>query len=141
MTRIDRWKSLIAATVVAVALAAAPAAHAASVVAVAGPEAEHVGFATPVVVVPAGSGVTLVNADPASYFHNMWSVQHFPPGAATAPWCGDFGPTTCPLFVSDLIDDGQTTEVRGVASLPPGTYGFICTIHGSMSGQLIVEAT
>lgn len=45
-----------------------------------------------------------------------------------------------PLFESDPINTGATTEVYGVPALTPGTYAFMCTVHGydAMHGSLQV---
>jgi plastocyanin len=107
-------------------------------VALAAPEAETVGFATPVVVVPQGQALTFVNADPASYFHNLFSTERLPKGTKE-PWCASFAPGQCPRFYSDTIEAGQTAPVTGVPKLAPGSYDFVCTMHGSMMGTLIVN--
>ena len=50
-----------------------------------------------------------------------------------------------PLFTSELIRYLGGGEVLGVAALPPGAYGFYCTIHPArtdgtgMRGTLLVE--
>lgn len=52
-----------------------------------------------------------------------------------------------PLFTSDLIRYLGGGEVVGVAALPPGSYGFYCTIHPprqsgtGMRGTLVVQET
>lgn len=45
-----------------------------------------------------------------------------------------------PLFESDPVNTGAATEVRGVPHLGPGTYDFMCTVHGydAMHGSLQV---
>ena len=43
------------------------------------------------------------------------------------------------LFSSGpLIPAGQTANVAGVEDLPPGSYGFFCTLHTNMRGSLEV---
>lgn len=44
------------------------------------------------------------------------------------------------LFRSDTIRAGRRTDVRGVPSLDPGSYNFLCTIHpNEMRGTLTVN--
>ncbi len=37
------------------------------------------------------------------------------------------------------IFNGVETRVYDVPALPPGTYGFVCTVHPNMTGTLIVK--
>jgi plastocyanin len=41
-------------------------------------------------------------------------------------------------FTSPLIGAGQSTPVTGVETLPPGNYGFFCSLHRNMTGTLQV---
>jgi plastocyanin len=41
------------------------------------------------------------------------------------------GPDGRFLFKSEVIDSNRSTPVRGTQYLAPGTYRFLCTIHGS----------
>jgi len=43
-----------------------------------------------------------------------------------------------PLFTSDTIAAGQTTEVLGVHDLEPGVYDYTCTLHTFMTGSVTV---
>jgi plastocyanin len=44
------------------------------------------------------------------------------------------------IFRSDLIGLGQTTPIEGLENVQAGrTYGFFCSIHPGMRGQLIVR--
>lgn len=47
-----------------------------------------------------------------------------------------------PLFASEATSlfDRRFVEVERVASLPPGSYGFYCTHHPSMTGTLHVTS-
>lgn len=47
--------------------------------------------------------------------------------------------STTGRFSSALIGIGQSTPVNGVSSLPPGKYGFFCSIHPNMKGTLTVR--
>jgi polyvinyl alcohol dehydrogenase (cytochrome) len=44
------------------------------------------------------------------------------------------------LFSSPLIGSGESVLVEGVDKLPPGDYGFHCSIHSWMVGELAVTA-
>jgi hypothetical protein len=45
-----------------------------------------------------------------------------------------------PLFNTPLIGLGQTARVRGLENVVSGqTYGFFCTLHPGMRGQLAVR--
>jgi plastocyanin len=118
----------------------ASAAPAGAVVAVAGPVSEETGFATPAIVVPAGQGLTLVNADPASYNHNLVAAQKFFSSTARKPhWCAGYPKTRCPVFWSQIIAAGGVTPVEGVPVLKAGQYKFECTLHALMTGTLVVQ--
>lgn len=119
-------------------VAATSATPATAVVAVSGPVAEETGYITPVLVVPQGQPLTFVNADPASYNHNLVADENFfPRGKNTAHWCAGYPATRCPVFWSDIISLG-VTPVEGVPALKPGEYHFVCTLHALMVGTLIV---
>jgi hypothetical protein len=75
------------------------------------------------VVITRGSRLLLINAEyPGEQpTHNLWHDAEVP------------------QFSSDEVSTGQTTEVIGVASLAPGRYPFVCTIHRqNMTGVLEV---
>jgi plastocyanin len=44
------------------------------------------------------------------------------------------------LFASDIVEQGKTSFVEGSQYLTTGTYDFLCSIHPSMKGKLIVNA-
>lgn len=73
-------------------------------------------FAPGEVVIAAGTGLTLVNADADS--HDLTAVY------------GE--------FASETIGRGETAKVVGVESLAPNTYNFFCTVHPDMFGNLTV---
>jgi hypothetical protein len=83
---------------------------------VAGPGAFATTYATPVMATVRGGDLQFLNLDIQE--HDVTS--------------------TAGLFKSDLIGVGQTASVAGVTNLPPGTYGFYCSIHPGMRGTLLV---
>lgn len=91
---------------------------------VAGPGATFTGYATPAALVQAGEGASFNNADTMAT-HNVVS---------NAP-----GPHRGRLFSTPLIPGGQTVPIEGVEALAAGTYGFFCTLHTGMTGELIVQ--
>jgi outer membrane protein assembly factor BamB len=91
---------------------------------VAGPGASSSTFATPVMVTPVGGPLNFLNLD---------AVQHDVTSDAKAPDGG-------PLFHSKLIGLGETAPIDGLDRVVSGqTYGFYCSIHPGMTGQLIVQ--
>ena len=104
-------------------------------VVVAAPLSSVFGFATPVTVASAALGLEFVNLD--TTVHNVAAVEH---GPDSNPWCARYGyqQGSCPLFRSDDIGNGATSEVFGVDALVQGqTYDFVCTYHGAMKGSLV----
>jgi outer membrane protein assembly factor BamB len=85
---------------------------------VSGPGAFLTNYATPVVTVQQGGSVTYTNLDAAQ--HDVLSVDG--------------------LFGTPLIGAGQQVPVSGVEALPPGSYGFYCSLHANMQGTLSVVA-
>jgi polyvinyl alcohol dehydrogenase (cytochrome) len=79
--------------------------------------AQNYGYATPVVVMSHGGTLTYTNLDPVQ--HNVVS---------------DAG-----LFRSEFAGLGQSVTVTGADKLPPGQYGFYCSLHTGMRGTLIVQ--
>jgi plastocyanin len=102
---------------------------------VAPPQAQIVGFATPVTVVSASQGALFLNVDPV--IHNVASTAKGPDGN---PWCAryHYAHGSCPAFRSDDVGQ-QVAEILGISALSPGqTYPFVCTYHGAMKGTLAV---
>jgi plastocyanin len=90
---------------------------------VAGPGAASTGYATPAVIAFSGGGLDFTNLDVVQ--HDVTADQHGPDGR--------------PLFQSKLIGLGEAAPVAGVQKLPPGSYGFFCTVHPGMRGTLVVQ--
>jgi plastocyanin len=84
---------------------------------VAGPLAFTAGYVTRTAVVLQGQVVKFTNLDLA--VHDVRSYSG--------------------LFSSSLVSLGKSTPVNGVSSLLPGKYGFFCSIHPNMQGNLIVR--
>ena len=115
------------------------AAPAHATVAAAGPAGFAAGFLTPVVVAPQGEGVTFANADIAP--HNLIATDAFIPKkkAKKVKWCSAYDKGKCPLFWSETITAGQSTQVLGLERAKPGKqYGFYCSLHPNMRGTLVV---
>jgi polyvinyl alcohol dehydrogenase (cytochrome) len=91
---------------------------------VAGPGASSSGYATPAASTGVGGPLT---------FNNLDVLQH----DVTADQAG---PDGRPLFWTELIGLGETAEVQGLDRVQSGqTYGFFCTLHPGMRGQLAVR--
>lgn len=111
----------------------------------AGPGAILLGYLTPTITVSKGDSIAFTNFD--AFEHNIVhdvEVDGFG-GKAKAPWCK--GPAAdghdhsgpCPVFWSELVGAGQTTQVLGLNRVKPGkTYSFFCSKHHSMKGELVV---
>ena len=104
-----------------VAVAVVPAAGAANQAVIAHSIA---GYANPVVVMEQGDALDFTNLDPLLN-HNVYE---------------DGVPVTSARFSSATVGGGVTTPVNGVEALEQGTYGFYCTLHTWMKGQLQVVA-
>lgn len=75
-------------------------------------------------VIPAGTGITVHNLD-AFAAHAMTSDALLPDGER--------------LFYGPSLNFRDSGPVAGVADLPPGTYGFHCSVHeDNMHGTLVV---
>lgn len=83
------------------------------------------GFGPRTVTVFQGQALDFVNLDPTGP-HDLVSVKR--------------GPDFKRLFSSASVPFGEIAPVVGVEKLPAGTYGFVCSIHGAMQGQLSVQA-
>jgi plastocyanin len=68
------------------------------------------------------------------------SIDQLIPGC-TAPPYGKGAGKNCPptRFSSGLVDWMQVHEVHGTEKLAPGSYPFVCQVHPSMRGTLVVE--
>ena len=116
----------------------APSAKAA--VAVTGPAGFLAGFVPPIVVVAPGEGITYVNGDIAPHNFVAYEVYMNKKQAKKAPWCSGFDKGKCPLFWSQTISLGKSTEVLGLENVESGkSYGFYCSLHPGMKGTLIVR--
>ena len=62
-----------------------------------------------------------------------------PNTAAHNAFSDDLGPDGGPLFYSSLAQPGETRRVKGTEYLGEGSYGFVCTLHGGMTGTLEVS--
>ncbi len=111
---------------------------ASAAVAVAAPGSFAAGFATPVVIAPAATGVTFVNGDIQP--HNVIANEDFlsKKDAKKFPWCKYYPKGECPIFWSDTVGQGGTAEVLGLENLTSGSqYSFFCSTHPAMTGTLI----
>ena len=126
--------------VAALTLVAGSAVPAGAAVAVTGPGGFVAGYVPPIVVIAPGEGITYVNADIAP--HNFVAYDAFltKKQAKKTKWCSGFDAGKCPLFWSDTITAGKSTEVLGLERLKSGdSYGFYCSLHPGMKGTLIVR--
>jgi plastocyanin len=124
----------------AVVLALACPNPATAAVAVTVPGSFVAGFATPAVVASQGEAITYANADIAP--HNFIALDVFlaKKAAKKTQWCSAYDKGKCPIFWSDTIGAGATTDVRGVENLEAGaTYTFFCSVHPNMKGTLIIR--
>ena len=90
----------------------------------AGPTASATGFATPVMVMRQGGCATFTNTEEMQ--HDVTSNDRDPL-------------TRRPLFSSEYTGVRETKPIRGVENLPPGDYPFACSLHGGMTGTLLVR--
>ncbi len=72
------------------------------------------------VAVPAGAAIRLVFRNASAESHNL-----------------SFTGALEPVRTRTIMDAGELDEVSFSAP-PPGTYGFVCTIHEGMTGELRV---
>lgn len=133
-----KMKTIMIGAAIASLFIAATAAPASAVVAAAGPGGFAAGFATPVVIAPAATGVTFVNGDIQP--HNVIANEDFftKKDAKKVEWCKSYPKTKCPVFWSDTVAVGEFTSVLGIENLTSGQqYSFFCSIHPGMTGTLI----
>jgi plastocyanin len=81
-----------------------------------------------------GQAVTLTNADVTS--HDIVSKASRP---VRVRYGKRYYTVRVPLFRSELAPSGAQKDVKGVASLKPGSYEFFCSLHTAMKGTLIVQ--
>lgn len=80
-------------------------------------------YFTPDVAIDAGEKVTFTNLDVIG--HDVLATSTGPDGK---PW-----------FRSEIIGAGGSSDVVGADRLSAGAYGFVCSIHPSMTGTLTVS--
>lgn len=125
---------------VALCLALLVPGSARAAVAVTGPGGFLAGFIPPVVVVAPGEGITYANADIAPHNFMADGVYMTKKQARKAKWCSAYDAGKCPLFWSQTITAGMSTEVLGLENVKSGkTYPFYCSLHPGMKGTLIVR--
>ncbi|HEX8067760.1 MAG TPA: PQQ-binding-like beta-propeller repeat protein [Thermoleophilaceae bacterium] len=91
---------------------------------VAGPGATYTTYATPVMTTTVGGQLSFVNLDLPQ--HDVVADEKGPDGR--------------PLFRSRLAGVGEVVPVEGLDRVRSGqTYGFFCSIHPGMRGQLAVR--
>ena len=131
-------RKLIAALAACFVMATPGSANAA--VAATGPGGFLAGFVPPVVVIAPGEDITYVNADIAPHDFVAYEAYMSKKQAKKAPWCSGFDRGKCPLFWSQTITAGQSTEVLGTENVVSGKqYTFYCSRHPGMKGTLIVR--
>jgi len=109
-------------------------------VAATGPGGFVVGFVPPVVVIASDEGITYANADIAP--HNFIAQDSFltKKQERKTKWCSGYDAGKCPLFWSETITAGRTTDVLGLQRVRSGeSYAFYCSLHPGMKGTLIVR--
>ena len=125
---------------IALCLVVALPAPAGAAVAVTGPGGFVAGYIPPVVVVAPGEGITYANADIAPHNFVAYDAYMTKKQAKKAKWCSGYDAGKCPLFWSQTITAGKTTEVLGLENVESGkSYGFYCSLHPGMKGTLIVR--
>ena len=132
-------KTLCVVAAACLVLVGAPPATAATAV-VTAPGGFAAGFLPPVVVIAPGEDITYVNADIAPHDFVAYESYMTKKQAKKAPWCSGFDRGKCPLFWSQTITAGQSTEVLGLENVESGAqYTFYCSRHPGMKGTLIVR--
>lgn len=122
----------VVALVVAAPLAASAPGEVPNIVS--GPGAGLTNYATPVVAVVEGQTVRYQNLDVMG--HDVVSDEI---GPQDNPWCVRYAAGHCPLFASRIIGLRQVAVVEGVENADPLTvYGFYCSLHAAMRGNLVI---
>ena len=139
-------KRLLAITTIVILSVPASGVSAAEQRGVAGPGGFVLGYLTPTIAISKGDSLTFSNLD--VYDHNIVhdvATDGFG-GKRNVPWCKseagehDHG-GACPLFWSELVGAGGSTEVMGLVRVKPGkTYSFFCTRHHNMKDKLVVTS-
>ena len=127
-------------SIVAAVIVLALPATAAAAVAVTGPGGFVAGFVPPVVVVAPGEELTYANADIAPHNFIAYEAYLSKKQAKKVPWCSGYDRGKCPVFWSETITLGESTEVLGLENVESGsTYPFYCSLHPGMKGTLVVR--
>lgn len=92
---------------------------------VAGPQSQTIGFFTPTMAMISGTTLTFANTDHMA--HDVTSQGRGADGK--------------PLFRAAVTTTGTTTMVTGAELLPSGFYGFYCSLHPNMTGNLAVAGS
>jgi plastocyanin len=135
LRRSRRAALLLTAGAVLVMAGGAQAAPPVPAVALTGPQAPTVGFATPTVLTVSGQALTLVNGDTTG--HDITSKLTKP---AKLKFGKKYYTIQVPLFRSESVPAGGSAPVVGVDTLKPGSYQFFCSLHTGMTGTLTVQA-
>lgn len=107
-------------------------------IAAAVPGSAVAGWGTRVVFAPVGGTVTVVNGDYADHQLVADGVHLTKKVARKSPWCRSYPARSCPVFWSEVVSTGESTEIQGLQYIDSGEqHDFVCTIHRSMTGVLI----
>lgn len=98
------------------------------------PQAEATGYVLPSVTVLKGQPLTYLNLDQIPHTVTSLEVTKKTIKVGKKTYT-----TKVPLFDTRIVSSYKTAVVPNVASLPKGTYHFICTLHVSMKGTLTVQ--
>jgi plastocyanin len=116
-------RTLAAVSVAALALPQAPAHALAPRVAFSAGGGGTVLYVVSEITIYQGDTLTLVNLDPQQA-HDIVS-EDFLNGTR--------------VFRSEAVPAGTPSDVKGVSTLPPSSYPFLCSLHPEMRGNLHVE--
>ncbi|HWC13480.1 MAG TPA: plastocyanin/azurin family copper-binding protein [Actinomycetota bacterium] len=114
--------------------------------AVAGPAGFASGYLTTTITMSKGDSLVFTNLDVFEHDLVHDTAGDGFGGKRNVAWCKKSSEHAhdhsgaCPVFWSDLIGAGDSTEVMGLNRVKPGkTYSFLCTKHHNMKGKLIVK--